>query len=322
MRSLTRLSAFDEALSVSVEDLEFELAVSVTLPSEDFLLSPRRLRGSDFLMRWSQGVWSERKVIDAVNATGDYYAIPYGPSGTAPDDIRGYEQYFERLEEAGLAADKRPDILVFAATDRSRIEESLSELGGEQELPFISEESQALKDIVGRAIISVECENSLWLAKSMPAYGSELKPMKRLDGNKGLPKNAVAPTVILKEEDRERLLAWQSKNNIPIHIWHLFHDLAFGISLDEADRLIQEGLIQPTIQTFYAPNGASSSKAIYKIYHHYAYELGDITEKPALSAESITDANGHIMPFVKFEGGKLGLAAEVTERLEAIRRET
>ena len=315
MRSPMRLSAFDESLSVSVEDLEIELAGSVTFPSEDFLLNPRRLRGSDFLMRWSQGVWSERKVIDAVNATGVYYAIPYGPSGTAPDDIQGYERYFERLEEAGLADDKRPDILVFAAMDRNGIEESISELGGEQELPFISEESAALKDIVGKAIISVECENSLWLAKSMPAYGSELKPMKRLGGKKGLPKNAVAPTVILKEEDRGRLLAWQSKNNVKIHIWHLFHDLAFGISLNEADRLIREEFIQPTIQTFYAPNGASSSKAIHKIYYHYAYELGSITEKPILSAASITDANGHIMPFVKFEGGKLGLAAEALNGL-------
>ncbi len=31
----------------------------------DFVINPRRLRGSDFLMRWSQGRWSEEIVIRA-----------------------------------------------------------------------------------------------------------------------------------------------------------------------------------------------------------------------------------------------------------------
>ena len=49
-------------------------------------------------MRWQQGVWSENRLIQAINETENYYAIPYGPSGTAPsDDIREYELCFERL---------------------------------------------------------------------------------------------------------------------------------------------------------------------------------------------------------------------------------
>lgn len=314
-----KLSAFDYALSIAKEDLEVELAGNLTLPSDDFLLNPRRLRGSDFLMRWNQGVWSERKVIDAVNATGEFYAIPYGPSGTAPNDIRGYEMYFERLESAGLADNKRPDILVFAAKDKTEVARAVSTLGGEQELPFTSEENLALKMLLGRAITAIECENSLWLAQSMPDYGSDLRPMQRLHGKKGLPKSAVVPTVILKEEDRARLLAWQERNGAPIHIWHLFHDLAFGISLNEACRLISDGFILPTSQTFHAPSGASSTKSIYKIYYHYAYRLGSMTEKPSLAAESITDPNGHIMPYVKFEGGKLILSGEAVELIKGIR---
>ena len=321
MSPLARLSAFDKALSVAREDLEIELAGRLCIPSEDFFLNPRRLRGSDFLMRWNQGVWSERKVIDAVNASGEFYAIPYGPSGTAPNDIRGYELYFERLEAAGLADNKRPDILVFAAKDKTGVIRALSTLGGEQELPFISEENATLKALVNKAIVAVECENSLWLAKSMPDYGSELRPMKRLQSKNGLPKNAVVPTIILKEEDRERLLTWQDQSGIPIHIWHLFHDLAFGISLDEASRLISEGFIQSTSQTFHAPSGASSIKSIYKIYHHYAYQLGNMVEKPSLLAESITDPNGHIMPYVKFKGGKLSLSAESIELLKGVKGE-
>lgn len=43
------------------------------------------------------GVWSEERLIQAVNETGQFFAIPYGPSSTAPeDDVREFELYFER----------------------------------------------------------------------------------------------------------------------------------------------------------------------------------------------------------------------------------
>jgi len=54
---------FEKILSVSAEDIEFELRGYVAVEWLDFLLNPRRLRGSDFLMRWSQGVWSEERII-------------------------------------------------------------------------------------------------------------------------------------------------------------------------------------------------------------------------------------------------------------------
>ena len=64
------MRAFDRLLSVSAEDIEFELRGFACIPWADFVLNPRRLRGSDFLMRWSQGVWSEHRLIQAVNETG------------------------------------------------------------------------------------------------------------------------------------------------------------------------------------------------------------------------------------------------------------
>jgi hypothetical protein len=75
-----------------MEDIGITLRAMGKAPWADFLLNPRRLRGSDFLMRWSQGVWSEERLTQAVNATGKYFALPYGPSGTAPDnDVRAFE---------------------------------------------------------------------------------------------------------------------------------------------------------------------------------------------------------------------------------------
>jgi len=308
---------FERELSVSTEDIELELRGIKEISWADFWLNPRKLRGSDFLMRWSQGVWSEKRLIDATNKTNQFYAIPYGPSGTAPtDDVRAFELYFERLEAAGLGNIKRPDLLVFKINDKPFVDKFLKEIGGEEELPFIIEDN--LKELISKAIIAVECENSLWIAEKMPAYNLEMKPQKRLGGKSGLSKSAVLPTVIIKEEDRIPLRGWQQENKIPIHVWHVFFDRAYGLSFDEAERLIREGFIEPTIQTFQAPGGATTKKAIYKFYYHYAYPLGIANERPKLVPAYIEDKNGHILPYVKFEGGSLEITPDAIKLLNQL----
>ncbi|WP_200888968.1 AccI family restriction endonuclease [Aphanizomenon flos-aquae] len=297
---------FEKVLSVSKENIELELKCINEISWADFWLNPRRLRGSDFLMRWSQGVWSEKRLTGAINETNEFYAIPYGPSGTAPtDDVRAFELYFERLEAAGLGKIKRPDLLIFKIEEKSYVDNFLKDIGGSEELPFIVENE--LQPLIRKSLIAVECENSLWVAEKMPDYNKQMKPQKRLGGKMGLSKSAVLPTVIIKEEDRIPLHRWQMENNIPIHIWHVFFDKAYGLCLDQAEQLIKEGLIEPTIQTFQAPGGATTKKAIYKFYYHYAYPLGISTEKPTLVPDYIEDKNGHILPYVKFVGAHLRL---------------
>lgn len=200
---------FESALSVSAEDLEFELRGYEVVAWADFLLNPRRLRGSDFLMRWSQGQWSEERLIQAVNTTDRYFAIPYGPSGTAPKEVREFELYFERLENAGLGKLKRPDLLIFRKADQPEVERIVTDLGGLAELPLTSETDPLMQQLLTKSVIAVECENSLWVAKQMPDYNAPLKAQKRLGGQFGLKKNAVLPTVIVKEEDRAYLMQWQ-----------------------------------------------------------------------------------------------------------------
>lgn len=308
---------FENVLSVSTEDIEIELRGICEISWADFLLNPRKLRGSDFLMRWSQGVWSEKRLMDAVNKTNQFFAVPYGPSGTAPtDDVRAFELYFERLEAAGLGRLKRPDLLVFKIADKHFVEEFLNAVGGDAELPFTTEDK--LQDLISKAIVAVECENSLWVAEKMPAYNAPMKPQKRLGGKIGLAKTAVLPTVIIKEEDRLPLKAWQDANKIPIHVWHVFYDRAYGLSFDEAERLVREGFILPTEQVFQAPGGATTRKAIYKYYYHYAYPLGISTQEPTLVPDCIQDKNGHILPFVKFEGGSLEITPEAIAELSKL----
>jgi len=291
-------------------------------PRADFLLNPRRLRGSDFLMRWSQGVWSEERLTQAVNATGKYFALPYGPSGTAPDnDVRAFELYFERLEEAGLGDIKRPDLLIYRTRDKGRVDSAVKALNGISELPFTPEDDPKMQDLLEHAIIAVECENSLWRAKQMPDYASPLTPQKRLDGRNGLKKTAVVPTIIIKEEDREPLKSWQKKRRIPIHVWHAFFDEAYGISFADAERLFTCGDIEPTEQVFQAPGGATTKKVIYKIYYRHAYPLATTVEEPKLVADSITDKNGHILPYVRFVGGKSQLSEQALAVLDSVKED-
>lgn len=301
------------------EELEFELRGHFSVPWSDFLLNPRRLRGSDFLMRWSQGVWSEKRLIQAVQQTERFVALPYGPSGTAPDqDPREVELYFERLDRASSDGLKRPDLLLLRKRDEAAAGKAIAEIGGLEELPFTHEDDPRMQALLATSVVAIECENSLWRARQMPDYGSDFTPQRRLGGKPGLKKMAVLPTIIIKEEDREKLRDWQTRRGIPIHVWHVFYDLAFGIAFDSVEDLIEKGLIEQTEQVFQAPGGATTRKTIYKIYYQYGYPLGETRDEPNLKADHITDKNGHILPYVRFEGGTFALSAEAIKVLDQL----
>lgn len=310
---------FEARLSVCDEQLDGVLASPPALSWLEFWLNPRRLRGSDFLMRWSQGVWSEKRLIEAVNHTKEFVAIPYGPSGTAPTgSVREFELYFERLEAAGLRKIKRPDLLVFRASDEPAVQQAIAKAGGLAELPFVAEDGRRLREILKHALVAVECENSLWRARKMPDFATPLRPQRRLGGNPGLKKGAVLPTIIIKEEDREPLRQWQAKRGVPIHIWHVFFDLAYGLAFDRAEDLVAQKLTEPTVQTFQAPGGATTKKTIFKHYFHYGYPLGSSAEEPKLLPAFVEDKNGHILPYVTFDGGRLQLSGEALQVLREL----
>jgi len=67
MTRIQRPDYFNLYLELPDDELLWEVAVAQVLLSEegDFLINPRRLRGSDFLMRWAQGRWSEEIVVRA-----------------------------------------------------------------------------------------------------------------------------------------------------------------------------------------------------------------------------------------------------------------
>ncbi len=97
---------------------------------------------------------------------------------------------------------------------------------------------------------------------------------------------------------------------MPIHIWHVFFDLAYGLPFDRAEELVAQRLMEPTVQTFQAPGGATTKKTIFKHYFHYGYPLASSIEEPKLQPAFVEDKNGHILPYVTFDGGRLELSGE------------
>lgn len=341
-------SSFDSLerfLQTTQVDLDFLLSGLFAQVLCEFYLNPRYLRGSDFLMRFSQGRWAEDILARTINATDDLRAVPYGPSSVAPSDPYEMERYFERLDKAGTIG-KRPDLLVLTRDGYETVRPRLDEIGFAN-LPFTPEAD--LDFLRSRAIIAVEVENSLWVAREMPDYGKGValielaakprrfrKPKKiaqwemwtknaqRFCGQsearrrlKGFLETAKVPTVIIKDEDLVPLTDWEATYRIPIFIFHVFYDEAYYISFQNAWELIEGGVILPTEQTFYAPGGPTTRKRIYKIWYTLARPLGTMIQEPEMSAKFVKDKNGHILPYVHFSGGQMALSAEILAELRS-----
>lgn len=140
------------------------------LPEEiGFLVNPRRLRGSDFLMRWAQGRWSEEIVIRALNQTEQYGVIPYGPSTVAPEDPNELELFFQKMDIINREG-KRPDLLLYNKASYAWARNEVNRRFGSVE-KVAETSSSALEDIISKANVALEVENSLWVTEKMPGFG-------------------------------------------------------------------------------------------------------------------------------------------------------
>jgi hypothetical protein len=277
-------------------------------------------------MRWEQGQWSEDRILESINATEAYRAIPYGRSAIGPSERERLNEYWEEysaLEGVG----KRPDILVLRRDDHDELAGKLAGLG---DTTLAGDE--ALSGVIAKAVCGIEAENSLWIAERMPDYGKET--ITRL--------NFVAPTVIVKEEDAPRLHAWEEHFRVPICIVHLFFDRGFVVRLSDvlltvrriegvmsrdvnAGRALQKELgLNIKAQSYTdSRTGAASTKLIYRLHHTRATEFGVVNpaDPPEPVANFIAEDNGRIMAYVRFQGGKLDVAADALELFDELARE-
>lgn len=276
--------------------------------------NPPVFRGSDFAMRWLQGQWSEERILASINVTDEFRAVAYGRSDIGPEDkeeIAEYWRSYASIETVG----KRPDLLMLARSDYDALAEEIDCLG---DLTLRSDEE--LAPILEKSICGIEAENSLWVGRQMPHYGTET--ITRLDFK--------APTVIVKEEDAPALLAWQSHFNIPVVVVHCFYDDAFAVTLDfvlesiqdarkvEADRLAA-GDTEKQARTasrarqkelgvlLREQKYGDSTKTIYRTHYSRAALFGrvDPDNSPVAKPEVMIEPNGKILAYVAFSGGVL-----------------
>ena len=280
---------------------------------------PPQFRGLDFLMRWMQGRWSEERIINAINDTEEYRAVPYGISrvyiGDSKETIKEYWEKYSKIEKYG----KRPDIVVFKKTVYEEIKDQLSE-----DPTLMSEDEWC--PLIKRSLCAIEAENSLWRASKMPDKDLKL-PLPRKS-------NIIAPNIWVKEEDVERLLSWQRIYRKPIYVVQVFYDLAFAARLTtilEKVRKIKEqeeksrtsemkklGLIISTQKYVDSRSGVAQSKEVYRLHPAAAILFGYLVEEPRLEPKVLETKTGKMLPYVHFSGGTLKLSDEFLAELRSL----
>ncbi|MCL0075388.1 AccI family restriction endonuclease [Dehalococcoidia bacterium] len=309
----TQLDSFNLYLQLPTSELIWEIGGAVPLsPDEiDYLINPRRLRGSDFLMRWAQGRWSEEIVIRALNQTERFGVIPYGPSTVAPEEPEELELFFQKMDVINQEG-KRPDLLLYdkATYDWARNEVERC-LGSVEKVAETS--SSLLEDVISRATAAIEVENSLWVTEKMPGFN---KPFSRYQRgkNKGRLKPAsIIPTIIVKQEDMPRLQQWEAHFGIPIYVVHIFYDRGYFIKFSDVLGMLESGELGMEAQRYTNPDGtAATPKSIVKVPYVLCKEFGTVSGQMRLP-KTFVDKNGKVMTYVTFSGGDIQLSADVFE---------
>ncbi|MEW6359584.1 MAG: AccI family restriction endonuclease [Planctomycetota bacterium] len=302
---------FNLALQLPADELFWEISDCISFaPAQiDFLINPRRLRGSDFLMRWSQGRWSEDIVIATLNATKEFGVLPYGPSAVAPDDPKELEQFFETMDRVAKKG-KRPDLLLY---DKETFEwaskEVIHRIGDLDKLPMTP--SEGFVDIIGRTKAALDVENSLWVTEKMPGFGKSFSRFIRGKKKGRLKASGIVPTIIIKQEDIPGLPQWEQTSNVPIYVVHIFYDRGYFIQFREILKAVEQGDVGLEEQKYTNPDGtASSPKQIIKVPYILCKEFGKVCE-PQLMPKTFIDKNGKVMTYVVFSGGSIHLSDEV-----------
>jgi hypothetical protein len=311
-----QLDYFNLYLQLPTSELVWEIGGAVPLSPDEinFLINPRRLRGSDFLMRWAQGRWSEEIVIRALNQTKQFGIIPYGPSTVAPEDPEELELFFQKMDVINQEG-KRPDLLLYdkATHDwaRNEVERRL------ENVEKVAETSSSLlEDVISKATAALEVENSLWVTEKMPGFN---KPFSRYQRgkNKGRLKPAgIIPTIIVKQEDMPRLQQWEAHFGIPVYVVHIFYDRGYFIKFSDVLGMLKSGELGMDVQRYTNPDGtAATPKSIVKVLYILCKEFGTVSGQ-TLHPKTFVDKNGKVMTYVTFSGGDIQLSPDVFETWE------
>ncbi len=260
-------------------------------------------------MRLEQGHWSERRLIQAINRTKRFRAIPYGRSKLGPEDREKMAQYWQEYALAEKYG-KRPDLLIVRKRDYSW---ALKRLGRD---PTTVGEKE-FRPILRKALCGIEAENSLWVGKKMRDYGTKV-PLSKLD--------VKSPNIWVKDQDLPCLLVWMHRYKRPVVVVQVFYDVAYAVPLLKVLRLVRKikaarGKNRNALQKklgvrlkrhayFDSRIGRSQAKLVYITHDSVGAPFARVVGKVRTRARVIREKNGKIIPYVAFRGGRLRLTDE------------
>ena len=264
----------------------------LTLPDLVATARPKRKapppRGLDFFIRWSQGAWAEKRVIEAINRDHSWSAFQYGASRGDPKSFEEFKGEWEAYQTAQGRMGKRPDVLVF---DRSIVPELDAKVSGGLSNMKLQPDVNLL-GIPEKSLCGIEVETSFWKALTAES--------------KGLPLSFT-----LKEEDVAGIRQWMRIASKHILMVQVFLDSAWAIDLTGVIEDVARGAIKAQVDY-------KTRKATYKIPLRKGVVFGTLEEVPVANLRILETERGQILPFPVFEGGRFAPTAELRGLLQSL----
>ncbi len=270
---------------------------------------PPLFRDADFAMRFEQGRWSEERLIDGINKTADFRAMPYGRSQIGPEEPERIKKYWKDYV-AAESHGKRPDLLVLRTADYAW---ALEVAGGD---PTTAPEAK-LNAVVQKAVCGIEAENSLWVAKEMKDFASKVPLTK---------KDPKSPNIWVKDQDAPGLRVWMHHHQKPVVVVQVFYDAAYAIPLhsllvladfiekaaegERGDLEKKFGLFVRIQSYVDSRTGVATKKKVFVAHHSIGTPFGELEGEVKAEPKVIFGKNGKIMPCVFFSGGTLRITSE------------
>ncbi|HEX3800118.1 MAG TPA: hypothetical protein VH413_15600 [Verrucomicrobiae bacterium] len=271
-------------------------------------------RGIDFKHRFNSSRWAEDLLISSLGDAFGVKTVRFGISTYVPEG--------EKLVY-GNSNFKEPDLLLFRTAILSSEEKEVLRDG---QLDW-NERTQlgkaGLGDLLKKAFAALEIEFSPYRAKEMKerhwkirsAEKWEARPLKHA-------KPPTAPNIWVKEEDIEKLGAWQDTFGIPIAVAHFFDQEAFAVALNKVSdfrrEYLSEGVDQKKLQVtsgIFAKiqdydrvdlQGAGEQKPVFVITPAAAEHVGNINDVTVSSQIDVSSSKKYVSHVI-FTGGKIDI---------------
>jgi len=284
-----------------------------------------RGRGIDFKQKFNTSRWAEDLLIRSLDDALGVKTVRYGISTYVPE---GEELVY------GNSKYKEPDLLVFKTDALSEGEKKLLGDGLLDWKERAALGKAGLDDLLKRAFVALEIEFSPYQAKEMKERHWKIRTPEKWDARPlKHAKPPTAPNIWVKEEDIEKLNAWENDYGIPIAVAHFFDQEAFAVALEKVsafrNKYMAEGADQKKLQVttgIFAKiqdydrvdmQGAGEQKPVYVITPAAAEKIGDINDVTVSSQVDLSGSKKYVSHVI-FTGGKIEICPGFLEFLSSL----